>query len=183
MHNNTIFESLYVCKLTSHQISLQQKYKFLCNFKKCNFTQLPYNIQGQKVYAWTPLSFLHVSKKKLKRGTICWKSFLCWLDAILWPGAISARIGRFLLKRLVLTDSGKMLFRCGARRMDCRLCETPHKNHSRYSAPDFCHPFDFYWEIKKNDFAGNLCFVKTEFFAAFRPGASRIMKVSTKNLS
>ena len=51
MHNNTIFESLYVCKLTSHQISLPQKYKFLCNFKKCNFTQLPYNIQGQKVYA------------------------------------------------------------------------------------------------------------------------------------
>ena len=25
MHNNTIFESLYVCKLTSHQISLPQK--------------------------------------------------------------------------------------------------------------------------------------------------------------
>ena len=41
----------------------------------------------------------------------------------------------------------------------------------------------FYQNIKKNDFAGNFCFVKTEFFAAFRPGASWIMKVSTKNLS
>ena len=64
MHNNTIFESLYVCKLTSHQISLPQKYKFLCNFKKCNFTQLP----GTKSVCLNSSFIFACLKKKIEKG-------------------------------------------------------------------------------------------------------------------